>query len=226
VQKIWRNNTWHYTVSPTVPTKQLFRELGGFVGDGEIVFINAVSNRTSHMQGNKVQDMKNGIAHVSAVGGENKPIKSIEFTKTDQPFFLEAKAEKSGILKDDVQFSEPYHANMSIFGHSTWRPGQKIYMYFPGQWFSKKQAMRLGLSGYYLITKVSNIIERTGKRYSWDSKLECKWESWPNETKKPVTYEERMEHFRLSAKGGGSGETEEGGEGEGEGEDGSTATAS
>ena len=82
--------------------------------------------------------------------------------------------------------SEPYHANFSAFGHTVWRPGKYIYMYFPPTWFTKKQAIALGLGGYYLMTKTSNNIQRIGKRYTWDSQIECKWETFPNSTQKPI----------------------------------------
>ena len=221
-----RLDAWHYSLPSSTPPNQLYNKAAKVkdLPAGEMVFINATSDRVGFLNGKKKEDMTYGISHISAVGGENKPIKSIEFTKTDQPMFLEAKAERGGILKNDVQMSEPYHANMTIFGHTVWKPGQKIYMFFPGTWFSTKQAQRMGLGGYYVLTKVSNTIQRTGKRYDWVSKLECKWEAMAGESKKP-TYNERMEKFRLTAKGGGSGETEEGDEGEGEGEETKTVTA-
>ena len=62
-------------------------------------------------------------------------------------------------------------------------------MYFPLSWFSKKQSMMLGLGGYYLMTKASNYIQRTGKRYTWDSQIECKWETFANTNPKPVSNE-------------------------------------
>ena len=154
---------------------------------GEIVFIYAPSNKPGYLRGDKNEDSKKGIYHISAVGGENKPIKSIDFTKTDQPFFLEAKAEKAGILTDDIQMSEPYNCSFAAFGHTVWRPGKYVYMYFPLSWFSKNQAKMLGLGGYYLMTKTSNVIQRTGKRYTWDSQMECKWETFAKETPKPVS---------------------------------------
>jgi hypothetical protein len=156
---------------------------------GEFVFMHAPSNKAGYLLGIKNDDVvERGIYHISAVGGENKPISSIEFTKTDQPFFLEAKADKAGILRDDIQMSEPYNCNMKIFGHKTWMPGKKIYMYIPRTWMTHDQALRLGMSGYYLITKVSNMLERTGDRYEWSCKLECKWESWAGETMRPTHF--------------------------------------
>jgi hypothetical protein len=155
--------------------------------DGEIIFIYAPSNKPGYLMGEKQEDSKYGIYHLSAVGGENKPIKSINFSKTDQPFFLEAKAEKAGILDEDIQMSEPYNSSFAAFGHTVWRPGKYVYMYFPLTWFSKNQSMALGLGGYYLMTKVSNNIERTGKRYNWDSQIEAKWETFPNVTGKATS---------------------------------------
>ena len=180
----------YYTYLPKSITEKPTNEQRERSGvDGEIVFIYAPSNNPGYLRGEKQEDNKSGIYHISAVGGENKPIKSIDFTKTDQPFFLEAKAEKSGILDDDIQMSEPYNCSFAAFGHTVWRPGKYIYMYFPLSWFSKKQSMMLGLGGYYLMTKASNYIQRTGKRYTWDSQIECKWETFANTNPKPVSNE-------------------------------------
>ena len=39
------------------------------------------------------------------------PIKNISFSKTDQPFFLEAKGDQAGIKDNPLELSEPYLRN-------------------------------------------------------------------------------------------------------------------
>ena len=56
------------------------------------------SNKPGQLKSDKAEDNKYGIYHL--VPGEyNSPVEQISFTKTDQPFWLEAKTFEDGFLK-------------------------------------------------------------------------------------------------------------------------------
>ena len=151
---------------------------------GEMVYIYATTNSPGFFTGNRRQDSENGIYHITATGGQNSVLNAMTFSKVDQPFLLEAKAEKSGVMKDDLQLSEPYNANMSCAGLSIWRPGRYVYLTFNPTWFTPNQATTLGLGGYYMINKVSNKVELSGpSTYKWTSNVDLRWTQFSDMTR-------------------------------------------
>jgi hypothetical protein len=158
---------------------------------GDVMFIFAPSNKPSHLNPyEKETDINAGIYHF-VLGQEDTPIISANFNKNDQPYFLEAKAEKNGILSDTVQLSEPYHCNMTLYGNATFRPGRMVHIRFPLSWFGDpldrtSPARVLGLGGYFHINKASNVIKLMGSRLEWLTDLTMLWQSFGNETSKPA----------------------------------------
>jgi len=153
---------------------------------GHMVYVYATSNSTGYFTGREAVDGDNGVYHILAEGHSRTILHSMSFSKVDQPFLLEAKAEKSGVMRDDLQLSEPYNASMTVFGLTLWKPGRYLYIKFDPDYFTPEQAKSLGLGGYYLITKTSNELTLFGgMSYKWKSGVELKWDQFPDTTQKP-----------------------------------------
>ena len=104
-------------------------------------------------------------------------IKEINFTQNNQPFLKEAVAQGTGI----VWTKRLYDANIKMYGNSMFTPGMKIYinpvtvgMGRPSR--RESMASQLGLGGYYVIIKVSHVVD-SGQ---FETTLTCKWESKGN----------------------------------------------
>lgn len=168
-------------------------------GEEQIMFIYDTSNDFGFLQGEKNKDNDMGIYHI-VIGQENSTISSINFNKTDQPFFLEAKVEEDGYLKGNKHLSEPYHCNFAMYGNTLIRPGRQIYIRFPLAWFGNpaqegSKAMALGLGGYFLITKVSNqinIMPASG-RLDWNTTATGKWTTFGKEVKAPKNIDQSLQ---------------------------------
>ena len=157
---------------------------------GDIMFIYAPSSRPTFLDEHKKnEDVKNGIYHF-VLGKEDTPVINASFSKNDQPYFLEAKAERNGILNDTVQLSEPYHCDMTLYGNATFRPGRLVHIRFPVTWFGYpsdplSNAKILGLGGYFHINKASNAIKLMGSKLEWTTDLTMLWQSFGKEGKAP-----------------------------------------
>jgi hypothetical protein len=155
-----------------------------------LLIMHDTSNKPGQLKSNKTEDNKYGIYHL--VPGEyNSPVEQISFTKTDQPFWLEHKTFEDGFLKENLHLSEPYNCNFSSYGNAFLKPGRHINIRFPLQWFGHpktegSKARILGLGGYFLMTKASNVLEMlpgSGK-LDWRTTIQCQWETFGNEFKK------------------------------------------
>ena len=164
------------------------------LGKQEVIFIYASSNNPTMLMNDKLKDILNGIFYLE-IGNEGTPLLSVSFNKTDIPGFLEAKAEAGGILRDVTMLSEPYNCTFSLLGNTLIKPGRHIYISLPhfedtttwvgalrrsGQIkasdLSSRGASRvMGLGGYYLIDKVSNIVHAQGKNLRWQTEVHSRW---------------------------------------------------
>ena len=159
-------------------------------GEQRILVMHDTSNKPGRLKSNKTEDNRYGIYHL--VPGEyNSPVEQISFTKTDQPFWLEAKTFEDGYLKENLHLSEPYNCNFSSYGNAFLKPGRHINIRFPMQWFGHpkdegSRAQALGLGGYFLMTKASNVIDMLpgSGRLDWRTTIQCQWETFGNEHKK------------------------------------------
>ena len=140
------------------------------------MFIYASQPGAGFLKGDKKADQQKGICHV-VIGREGTTVLSCDFSKADQPFFLEAKAEKAGILSGVEFLSEPYHCNMTLFGNTDIRPGKYIYIRFPWSYMSRAESESLGIGGYFFIVKTSNEVSSFGGALQWTTKLDCRWEA-------------------------------------------------
>ena len=140
----------------------------------------------------KSEDNEIGIYHV-VVGQQNTPLSQISFQKYDQPYWIEAKAHKSGYLQKNLHFSEPYSCNFSTYGLSFLRPGTLIYIRFPVAWLGSpqmpgSQAQALGLGGYFQMYRTSHMLTLLpgGGKLDWLTEATCWWENFGGTEKKAI----------------------------------------
>ena len=123
------------------------------------------------------QDEANGIYHLKP--GSNKGIvKKVSFKKSDQAGVKEARLEAGGA----TDLTDLYNADVELFGTSVFKPGMTVFIdptsVVPSSTDynrSLRAAFRLGLGGYYIITKVTTSLEPG----SYKTDLTCVWESAP-----------------------------------------------
>lgn len=185
-----KDSCYYFSAWPQKLSIAAANELQVGYRSGDIMFIYAPSSRPTFLDEHKKnEDVKNGIYHF-VLGKEDTPVINASFSKNDQPYFLEAKAERNGILNDTVQLSEPYHCDMTLYGNATFRPGRLVHIRFPVTWFGYpsdplSNAKILGLGGYFHINKASNAIKLMGSKLEWTTDLTMLWQSFGKEGKAP-----------------------------------------
>ena len=145
----------------------------------DILYIYAETQSPYRLKGNYDEDSRKGIPHFYW-GASTGIVKSISFSREDQPFLPEANIVRgmddtsvgvSGILR------EKYNAAINLFGNNLYWPGQKVYVNPSVQTLglSKNPESRireLGFGGYYDIIKMeSSILPGV-----FETKLETRWQ--------------------------------------------------
>ena len=145
----------------------------------DILYIYAETQSPYRLKGNYDEDSRKGIPHFYW-GASTGIVKSISFSREDQPFLREANITRgmddtsvgvSGILR------EKYNAAINLFGNNLYWPGQKVYVNPSVQTLglSKNPESRireLGFGGYYDIVKMeSSILPGV-----FETKLETRWQ--------------------------------------------------
>lgn len=121
------------------------------------------------------QDAARGIYHLN-LGSDRGLVKKIEFNRIDQQYVLEARIEAAGELGSFDQLRERYNATVIMYGNSFFYPGQHVYLN-PSMLGAnvvpdiESMTTKLGLGGYFVVTKVENIIESG----LYETILECSW---------------------------------------------------
>jgi len=136
-------------------------------------YLYASSFSPSVLTGDKQGDFERGVYHFH-IGSPRGLLKNIKFKRNDQPFL------RSHRIVNNVEpemFREIYDADVELFGNPLFLPGQYIFIN-PSTFGDPKRARsasrRLGLGGYFLVTKVEHEL----KPGSYFTKLNCKWESF------------------------------------------------
>ena len=121
------------------------------------------------------EDAENGIYHLN-LGSDRGLVKSINFTRIDQEYQVEARMASAGELNQLDQLRMRYNATVTMYGNTFFYPGQHIYIN-PSMvginTVASAEALttKLGLGGYFQIIKVENIIEMG----TFETILECSW---------------------------------------------------
>jgi hypothetical protein len=118
--------------------------------------------------GSEASDRKRGIYHYY-LGASCGLLKTVNFSRSDQPYLREAKIQKKGALGAE-QLRELYEINMDMIGNTLHRNGQFIYFNpvavgggNPGARGTLANWARvLGFGGYFLVQKVSHTIDSSG----------------------------------------------------------------
>ena len=127
-------------------------------------------------------DIERGVYHLN-LGSDRGLVKSISFDRIDQDYMLEARIEAAGELGSFGQLRHRYNATVTLYGNMFFYPGQYIYINPSMVGVRDEQGAhsaipsvsalttKLGIGGYFLITKVENIIESG----LFETILKCSW---------------------------------------------------
>lgn len=118
------------------------------------------------------EDREKGIFHLIS-GAEIGLTKKINFSKDDMKFATEAAMEKGNFGKTGVLWGK-YDAEVELFGNPMFKPGMKVYI--AANNMTPDEIRRIGMGGYYYVTKVYNNI--TSGKYT--TELTCKFHNTPN----------------------------------------------
>lgn len=165
----------------------------------DLCILHAYSNKPTHFKGNRRDDHQRGIPHIN-IGIAPTSITRVDFKKTDQPMYLEAKGEVDGIKDNSLELSEPYSVGLTLPGNFIFRPGSHFRLtmegfgspqtrkesrgasYFgapPKTVLATSPARRLGLGGYFMVNKCSHTLSaRMGdyqSGYEWTTELDALW---------------------------------------------------
>jgi len=112
------------------------------------------------------KDADRGIYHI-AVGQDAGPVKKVSFEKSDIKYHSTHQVMSTGTSID--RLAAAYKANVTMVGNTLFMPGNYVYIAPTSMGVSKAQARRMGLGGYYTITKLSGKVDSSG----WTCDIEC-----------------------------------------------------
>lgn len=166
----------------------------------ELFFIGFQKTTPKHLfHNNREEDRKKGILYLE-MKREGTPLYSIKFNRSDEPFQLEARADRTA-GPDGLQLSEVYNVDFTTVGNMGLKPGRLIYISDPhfgdinnivkkfqnksanlSELYDVENAARLlGIGGYFLITKARHTIKQVGDRFDWRSSATGFWVSFGKE---------------------------------------------
>ena len=147
------------------------------IGNGKIYtnyFIYGVNSNNEKVteSANPKEDIENGIFHLIS-GAEIGLTKRINFSKDDMKYATEATMEKGNMGKSGILWGK-YDAEVEMFGNPMFKPGMKVYV--AANNMTPEEIRKIGMGGYYYVTKVYNNI--TSGKYT--TELTCKFHNIPN----------------------------------------------
>jgi len=123
------------------------------------------------------RDAELGIYHFT-IGSDRGIVKKVSFKREDAPHVAASRINADGPGR--LAIRAMYNADVELIGNSIFVPGQMVFI-DPGSFstggdsgVAGSAANILGIGGYYLVTKVDNVIE-SGK---FDTRLSCIWQSY------------------------------------------------
>jgi len=176
-QQFTRANPKRKRITPDMMKKQNYVEPTIFAKGSDMFnyfYINVRNSAFESRVQNRFKDIKYGIYHFN-IGSGKGFIKSVQFNKVDSPELEAALLEKENSAEID-QVRRIYNVSITMFGNASFFPGQMIYVDpraigLGSPSGDRSIAKRLGLGGYYLITKVSSNLS-SGK---FETKLDTRW---------------------------------------------------
>ena len=205
--KLEKGAQWGAKNPVSLPNRVTFTKAGGKPTEAgaagrnvkDLCILHAYSNKPTHFKGNRRDDHQRGIPHIN-IGIAPTSITRVDFKKTDQPMYLEAKGEVDGIKDNSLELSEPYSVGLTMPGNFIFRPGSHFRLTMEG--FGSPQtrrgsrgashfgappktvlatspARRLGLGGYFMVNKCSHTLSarmgdyQTG--FEWTTELDALW---------------------------------------------------
>ena len=119
-------------------------------------------------------DIAQGVYHLN-IGSDRGLVKTISCARMDQTYVRESRSVAAGEMGLD-QIRDRYNATVNLYGNMFFYPGQYIFLNPSVVGVSvvpelKALTTKLGIGGYFLITKVENIIERG----LFETILTCSW---------------------------------------------------
>ena len=128
----------------------MFLYIGGAVG--------------SSLQGDATKDKTQGIFHLYS-GSDKGIMKKLTFTRTDLPFARESRiANAKEPSTANLLLSDVYKCSITMIGNPVFKPGMIIFvdpasMGLGNAAKTNSKSFRIGIGGYYLVTKVESAIE-------------------------------------------------------------------
>ena len=120
---------------------------------------------TPEMNGNRNQDIKNGIMHL-ALGQDRGLVKSARFSREGTKGLREQRVLETNRLDPLNYLADVYNIDLTLFGNTIFWPGQ--YIFFNPLGFGTKFGLptdpgsisrQMGLGGYHLVNKVECTVE-------------------------------------------------------------------
>ncbi len=137
-------------ILPSTPTSHVRQGLVLMPTDG----------RPRNLRGDYDADFNRGIYH-HYIGASCGLLKTLKFSREDQPLLREAKIQREGALGAE-QLRELYSANLDLVGNNLYKNGMYIYINPTLLDADTQQLDYLGLHGYYLVTGVRSKLTPDG----------------------------------------------------------------
>jgi len=130
------------------------------------LFIYPVGGTNYKWKGDYAEDYKNNILHLQ-LGADRGLLKSVSFKRQDMPGQREANIQKtvdSGGVVGNLLFSNKYNADLTLYGNTLFTVGTTLYLDPKGLGIGglnqpNSMAQKLGVGGYYSVTKAHSSIE-------------------------------------------------------------------
>ena len=141
----------------------------------DYIFIFSANENSLTLRGDPAEDIKRNISHLY-LGEEKGLVKNIKFSREDNQQLDSAnvvaanrKEGKAGIIR------QIYQLKMQMFGNTIFSPGNLVHISptYPGSRLPNSTLYKVGLGGYYFITKVSSRVEQSG----FTTDIEAKWQA-------------------------------------------------
>ena len=165
-----------------------------------------IVNKPPQGQSRREADRKKNIPHIFFSDANNGILKELNFQREDMPGLREARLFEGSDFSGPGIIPEKYNSTLALIGTSAFKPGSIFYIdpepLVLGYTKDKGSPARmLGLGGYYLVIRVTHIVNLQGKA-TWQTNLDTQWQSFGDEdplrrkkssNTKPTSIKKRLE---------------------------------